>query len=750
MVPAEARLVRIPLEGKVSAAEGSLLVRGDRHPFALTGAWAGGGALVGSEPVVVARADEDPFELLDRQPVVAAGDGGSTGAMGGAADSSRGAVGGGWFGFLGYGLGARLEPVPPPPPRPAPLPLFALAFYDHLLHLDASGRWWFEALWTEERDAVLRERFERLSARLADGVRDEPVSVGAFGPAPPGAAGHLAAVEACRERIAAGEIFQANLCLRLESSWHGDPIDLFARATRALGPRQAALVAGPWGAVCSLSPELFLRREGRQVRTEPIKGTAPSVEGARAVLAESRKDRAENVMIVDLMRNDLGRVCEYGSIAVPALTEPRPASGVWHLVSTVTGTLRPEVRDSDLLRATFPPGSVTGAPKIQTLRVIAELEAAGREAYTGAIGYASPLAGLELNVAIRTLELRGDRIWLGVGGGIVADSDPAGELEECLIKARPVVAAAGGSLIEPSGRRGERPGRSRAPVLALAGGADRPDPALGVFSTMLVRDGAVANARDHLARLRGSVGELYDQDLPSDLEDRVDAAAGAHSSARLRVLAAPCRGALAAVDVEARTLGAGSEPRAVTLAPVELPGGLGKHKWRDRRLLAELERRLGAAPLLVDSNGDVLEAATANVWLVEGGSVVTPPPDGRLLPGTVRGALLARPPDGVEVREEPISLERLAAADEVLLTSSVRGVYPAGLVGGKAPSFRLGARLRAAWDDEVRREAARAGSSQATNRVARRAPERPHGPPPHEPARRGLAPAAGWLGDPPG
>ena len=436
--PSRARLLRIPLEGDVPAHRASL-VRGDQRPFTLAGAWAGGGALVGSEPLAVAGSDEDPFDVLDVQPEV---------EFDGHADV---AVGGGWFGFLGYGLGARLEPVPPSPPRPVPLPEFALAFYDHLLHLDAEGRWWFEALWTEERDAALRERRERLSGRLVAGVRERPVWVGTFRPAAPGAAGQLAAVAACRERIAAGEIFQANLCLRLDSRFEGNPADLFARVTRELGPRHAAFAAGPWGAVCSLSPELFLRRRGREVLSEPIKGTAPRDDEGRLRLARSVKDRAENVMIVDLMRNDLGRVCEYGSVRVPELTAPRPAPGVWHLVSSVAGTLRPDVGDGELLRATFPPGSVTGAPKIQTMRVIAELEASGREAYTGAIGYASPVAGLELNVAIRTLEISGDRIWLGAGGGITSGSDPQAELEECFLKARPVIEAAGGRLADLPG-----------------------------------------------------------------------------------------------------------------------------------------------------------------------------------------------------------------------------------------------------------------------------------------------------------
>ena len=693
-VPKSARLVRIELEGNASAAEGALLVRGDAHPFALAGDWAGGGAIVGSEPVAVAGPEDDPFELLDAQPQVDGDDG----------------VGGGWFGFLGYNLGARLEPVPPPPPRHVPLPDFALAFYDHVLRLDADGRWWFEALWSDARDAQLRARLELLRTRLAEGVRERPVWVGSFQPAPPGGAGHMTAIETCRERIAAGEIFQANLCLRLEAEWKGDPLDLFARTAGTLEPRHAGVVAGPWGAVCSLSPELFLRRRGREVMSEPIKGTAPRVlaagregtraEDARAALAASVKDRAENVMIVDLMRNDLGRVCEYGSIRVPALTEPRPAPGVWHLVSTVTGTLRPEAGDSHLLRASFPPGSVTGAPKIQAMRVIAELEAGGREAYTGAVGYASPVAGLELNVAIRTLEVRGERIWMGAGGGIVADSVAEHELEECFVKARPVIAAAGARLVE-------EPRVSRVmPIPALAGGANRPDAARGVFETVLVRGGVPIDARAHLARLERSVSALYGEALPEDLHPRVVAAATAAPLQRLRIVAAPAAAAATAshaepdralnVAIEADALAAEPAPDAVTLAPAVLPGGLGAHKWRDRRLLDELAARLDAVPLLLDLDGDVLEAAYANVFIVEGTHLITPPLDGRQLPGTVRARVLALHP----ASEERLSLARVAAADELLLASSIRGIHPARLSDGPEPRFQLGARLRAALRED--------------------------------------------------
>ncbi|HMJ95572.1 MAG TPA: aminodeoxychorismate synthase component I [Thermoleophilaceae bacterium] len=689
-VPEHARLVRIELDGDLSAAEGCLLVRGDERPFGLAGDWAGGGALVGSEPLVVAGVDEDPFALFDRQPVVEGGE-------------QSDAVGGGWFGFLGYNLGARLERVPPPPPRHVPLPDFTLAFYDHILRLDADGRWWFEALWSDGREKELNARLELLRGRLADGVRERPVWVGSFQPAPPGGAGHMTAIDECRERIAAGEIFQANLCLRLEAEWKGDPLDLFARTAGTLEPRHAGVVAGPWGAVCSLSPELFLRRRGREVMSEPIKGTAPRVlaagregtraEDARAALAASTKDRAENVMIVDLMRNDLGRVCEYGSIGVPSITEPRPAPGVWHLVSTVTGTLRADAGDADLLRASFPPGSVTGAPKIQAMRVIAELEAGGREAYTGALGYASPVAGLELNVAIRTLEMRGERIWMGAGGGIVADSVAERELEECFVKARPVIAAAGARLVE-------EPRVSRvAPIPALAGGADRPDAALGIFETLLVRGGSPVDARAHLARLERSVSALYGEELPDDLHERVVAAAAAAPLQRLRLLALPG----GSVELGTEPLAAEPAPDTVTLSPAVLPGGLGAHKWQDRRLLDELADRLDAVPLLLDLDGDVLEAAYANVFIVEGTHLVTPPLDGRQLPGTVRARVLALHP----AREERLSLDRIAAADELLLASSVRGIHPARLSDGPEPHFQLGARLRAALREDSRGAIAR-------------------------------------------
>jgi para-aminobenzoate synthetase/4-amino-4-deoxychorismate lyase len=455
-VSEHATLIREPLPGSWTAAEMVQAIAGERLPFALTGAWAGGGAIVGSDPLEVVEPDgsggADPFAVLDRLPVVDDVD---------AASSTT--VGGGWFGWLGYRLAAAVERVPLTATRPVPMPELHLAYYDNVLRLDPEGRWWFEALGTADRRAHLEQRLTELRRRLSRPA----AAVGTAAPGPfvidaSAAAWHVDAVARCRERIAAGEIFQANLCLRLDSAWDGGAAALSAVALERISPPYAAMFDTPDGSVASLSPELFLRRRGDQVLTAPIKGTIartgdPDADtDALERLRGSAKDAAEHVMIVDLMRNDIGRVCEYGSVVAPRLPTPEAHPGLWHLVSHVRGTLRPQTSNAALLRATFPPGSVTGAPKVQSLRVIAELERTAREVYTGSIGYCSPIAGLELNVAIRTLELRDGRLWIGAGGGIVADSDPRAELDEAIAKARPIAAAVGADLVVSPRSAGRR------------------------------------------------------------------------------------------------------------------------------------------------------------------------------------------------------------------------------------------------------------------------------------------------------
>jgi para-aminobenzoate synthetase / 4-amino-4-deoxychorismate lyase len=638
-------LVSEPLGAAVPAARAALILRGEDRPFALIGAWAGGGALLGSEPVRVSGPDDDRFALLDDVPEVADADGPA-------------AFGGGWVGFLGFEARHRVEPGHPPPPRPVPLPDGALAYYDHVLRLDPDGRWWFEALVTSGREAALERRRDELAARLAD-----PPSPGAFSTRDwrwtPTPAGHASVVEACRERIRAGDLFQANLCMRLEGRIDGDALDLFAAAAGALPTDRAAFVAGPWGTVASLSPELFLTRTGRTVRSAPIKGTRPA--DRQAELEASAKDRAENVMIVDLVRNDLGRVCRPGSVRVAALAEVRPHAGVWHMVSEVEGELRDGVGDGDLLCATFPPGSVTGAPKLAALDVIAELESTGREAYTGAIGFASPLAGLELSVAIRTFEVRGPRIWLGAGGGIVADSRGAEEAREAAAKAAPLLAAIGADP-PPAGetvasaprfrRRGPRP-------------VPRPDSAAGLYETVLVEQGEPRDLDAHLARLAASMHALYGLPLPDALRERTLAAArDERDRARLRIDVVP--GEDAAIVVT--PLG---ELAAVTLRPVVMPGGIGPHKYRDRTLLESHERDdPDTLPLLLDADGYVLETSRTGIVVEDGHSNLhAPPTDGRILPSVTVARSNAHP--------RALALADLHQATAVYVASALRGVVSA-------------------------------------------------------------------------
>jgi para-aminobenzoate synthetase/4-amino-4-deoxychorismate lyase len=316
------------------------------------------------------------------------------------------------------------------------------------------------------------------------------------------------------------------------------------------------------------------------------------------------------------------------------------------------------------------------------MKVIASLEATRREVYTGAIGIASPIAGLDLNVAIRTFEVSGSTIWLGAGGAVVADSEPERELSEAFDKAAGPVAAIGGQLVRTAGR-GRVAGRAARRARAALAYGERPDSGLGVFETVLVEHGRPVGLERHLTRLAASVRVLYGATLPHTLEAGVLAAAAQAVDApraRLRVLADPEGAVRITVSPAAAR---GDEP--VALHPFVLPGGLGAHKWRDRRLLEALATAArGAVPLLLDTDGHVLEAAHANVWVVDGGELITAPADGRILPGTEREALLAADPFA---REEPLSLARLAEAEAVFLTSSISGRHPARLVPEDVPGY---------------------------------------------------------------
>jgi para-aminobenzoate synthetase/4-amino-4-deoxychorismate lyase len=675
----DARLVRRPLGWRLAREDVLRLVRTDAHPVALFGEWAGrGGDVIASEPVRVRSAPGAIEDVFDAPFPARAADTPADGGLAG------GVFAGGWIGYLGYSAGGEALPVS----GPRRLPAWWFGWYDHVLRRDAAtGEWFFEALWTDERAAVLDRRFADLTARPAVSGGGGPTTAPGYDLGPfrlvPAAAGHREAVRKTVEYIHAGDIFQANICLRMEAGFAGDPLDAFCQAAARLNPPYASFigvsatgteVAGVTRtAVASLSPELFLRRERATVTSKPIKGTARraaderEAAAQRAELEESAKNQAENVMIVDLVRNDLSRVCVPGTVTVPVLLGSEPHPGVWHLVSAVTGTLSPDAGDGDLIRAAFPPGSVTGAPKVRALEIIDELEAAPREVYTGAVGYRSPQAGLELNVAIRTFEFAAGKAWLGAGGGIVADSAPEAEYAECLIKATPLLEAIGATLDTTS------PGP--APDL-------RPRQTAGVFTSLEVTNGETRGLDAHLARLAASARALYAKDLPVSLPAALADCLSARPAGRLRITVRPVGGPLqATVEVVPITPRPAPPSPGIRLRPAVVPGGIGPHKYKDRRLIDELGHsgglQAGEQVLITDETGEILETDRANIFAVIDGVLLTPPADGRLLPGITRAAVMrAAHSRGIRVGQKPVTLGELADATEVFVTNAVTGVLP--------------------------------------------------------------------------
>jgi para-aminobenzoate synthetase component 1 len=358
-------------------------------------------------------------------------------------------------GYLGYELGGEIESLPPPPPDDLGLPDLHLGLYDSVFRWDGRN-WTLEATdaW-RSHPAIEAERILAAARRRGDAeppagrlAEDGVVSH-------PNRSGFETAVTRVVERIASGEIFQMNLCRRLEAVLPAEHVwPLYLRLRQASpAERGAFLDLGSGRAVLSISPEVFLTVKDGEVETRPIKGTRPRGANPREdralarELLESEKDRAELTMIVDVARNDLGRVCETGSVQVMAHAELMTLPTVHHTVSTIRGRLRPDVTPADLLRASFPPASITGAPKIQAMAVIAAEEPLRRGPAMGALGWISLGGDLDLAVAIRTAAvvnvLQGKRVAYHAGCGIVADSDPELEWDESAAKARAFLAALG-------------------------------------------------------------------------------------------------------------------------------------------------------------------------------------------------------------------------------------------------------------------------------------------------------------------
>ena len=364
---------------------------------------------------------------------------------------------GGIAGYIGYEWGAALERVTRPGTSAAPD--VTLCLYDWVVawdHLEEKA--WIIS--TGIGEAGRGSRNERAAARLRwveERLRARPSPIAdnlTPGAAEPQSnftrAEYEAAVTRVRDYIAAGDVYQVNVAQRFHTPFAGSPLALYRRLrARNPAPFGAFLDFGAV-AIASISPERFLRLDAgtRMTEARPIKGTRPrgATPARDAALAHelmsSAKDRAENVMIVDLLRNDLGKVCRTGSVTVPRMFVLETHASVHHLVSTVTGVLADRRDAFDLVRAAFPGGSVTGAPKIRAMQIIAELEPAPRGVYCGAIGYISAGGGaMDLNIPIRTIVLRDGEAAFHAGAGIVWDSEPAAEYHETLAKARTMIEA---------------------------------------------------------------------------------------------------------------------------------------------------------------------------------------------------------------------------------------------------------------------------------------------------------------------
>jgi len=463
-------------------------------------------------------------------------------------------------------------------------------------------------------------------------------------------------IRAVRRQIGKGNVYQINYTAPLRFRLEGDPRGLYRRLrARQRVPYAAYLHLGE-RQVLSLSPELFLRREGDRVSTRPMKGTirrGRTLDEDRALreeLAHDPKNRAENLMIVDLLRNDLSVCCRPGSVTVPSLYETEPYQSVTQMTSTVEGQLREDAGLADLLRALFPCGSITGAPKRRAMRIIRALERAPRGVYCGAIGMAGPDGTAVFNVPIRTAVVEGDAGTMGIGSGIVWDSDPADEYDECALK--------GAFLTTPRSAQS-----STAP----------PDD-LKLIETMRTDGPQIALLDRHVERLSQSAAYFS---FPFDevrFRRRVRrAVSGADGPCKVR----------ATLDRWGRI--------SVTASPVEVPPDapwqvrvaearidatdpLFYHKTTHRHVyeqaLARARRAGFDEAILLNEAGEVTEGCYTNVFVRKGESLLTPPVESGLLGGVYREHVLDTEP---AAKEQVLTLDDLRTADQVYCCNGVRG-----------------------------------------------------------------------------
>lgn len=645
--------------------------------------------------------DEDPFTALQRVldrcrvPVV---------------DPAL-PLAGGMLGYFAYDLKDCLEELPRTSVDDLGLPLMHLVAPSVLLVQErASGTATLLAPRLDGDDAALAARVARFVEALrapAAPPEWEPEAGGACTSAFTREA-YMAAVEACRRYIVDGDIYQVNMSQRFEAPFTGDPYGLFASMFAANPAPFFAYVNAGDHQVVSTSPERFLELRERRVETRPIKGTRPrgatpaEDDAMRAELRDSPKEDAELSMIVDLLRNDIGRVCAPGTVRVAEHKRLEAYQNVHHLVSTVTGTLADGLDAVDLLRATFPGGSITGCPKIRAMEVIDELEPVRRHVYTGSIGYVGFDGAMDLNIAIRTATFLDGRAVFSVGGGIVYDSDPASEFEETLHKGRTLMNAlhadaAGGAVAATAWQDGLFKPASAATVPADSAGLAH---GFGFFETLRVESGRPILLDAHLARFERAWRELFGTAFPDvtwgDVIAQLVARNGLGDAvARVKLLAAAANPVGAPLTPTVVVTAGRYVPRAALAAspglrlatyPHPRQSPLADHKTLNHLLYTragEWARAHGAdEALILNPDGTVSETNSGSVLAVAGGTLVVPVSE-HVLPGTtaaeVRRLMAAW---GFGVEERPLTVDDLLAADHVVVASSLIGAAPAASLDG--------------------------------------------------------------------
>ncbi|MGF6570571.1 para-aminobenzoate synthetase/4-amino-4-deoxychorismate lyase [Paraburkholderia sp. GAS333] len=550
---------------------------------------------------------------------------------------------------------------------------------------------------TQRGDATLRfllfERCEKQSreevdAWLAarDGAAAEPSVAGTANVrASVDRAQFGTAIDAIHAALRAGDSYQVNYTYRLNFDVFGSPVALYRRLRARQPVPFGALIALPgdnW--VVSCSPELFIEKQGAKLRARPMKGTASRsadpVEDRRAAefLANDPKNRAENVMIVDLLRNDLSRVAQTGSVKVPALFSVEPYASVWQMTSTVDAVLLPDTSFAGIIRALFPCGSITGAPKYRTMQLIDELESTPRGLYTGAIGWLDAVASSSgqdaacgdfcLSVAIRTLTLSRSpqtgalRGTMGVGAGIVLDSVAADEYAECQLKASFLMGA---------------------------------EPGFDLFETMYAtREEGVRHLSRHLKRLSSSASalgfKLADEaslraqiaakcaELPSQVAHRMRLALSKNGT--LQITAAELSPLTASADAPIGVLLANEQDFPATQASDPLLLHKTTRRAEYDRGWREAEAKGAFDTLFFNERGELTEGGRSNVFVKLDGRWWTPPLASGVLPGVMRSVLLDEDADGLQAAERVLTRADLLNAEAMMVCNALRGAMPARVV----------------------------------------------------------------------